>query len=287
MGSTDKLNRSDAKKVGLLQKINYIFDRRQKGQLFLLGVMILIGGLFETLSVSMMLPVVSTILVPESLNGFIAKHDILQNIVNFLGLDNDVKLACALLIIMIVLFVVKNSYLLLLIHRQNTFVARARNDMISRVMREFLNRPYEDYLGADIPTVFRITDSDIPRVFSLILALLSLCTELVVSICLGIVLLFVNWQITVLMVVILLVMTFISTKILKPRLNNIGRRNQETQSRIAKWRLQAIYGLKDVKVLNRQDFFIRNYYESGKTGANIARDYAVLNNVPKLSLIHI
>ena len=185
---------------------------------------------------------------------------------------------------MIALFVIKNSYLLFLIHRQNTFVARARNDMISRVMREFLNRPYEDYLGADIPTVFRITDSDIPRVFSLILALLSLSTELVVSLCLGVVLLFVNWQMTVLMVVVLLIMTAINTKVLKPKLNDIGRRNQETQSRIAKWRIQAIYGLKDVKVSNRQDFFIRNYYESGSVGANIARDYAVLNSVPRLMI---
>ena len=147
-----------------------------------------------------------------------------------------------------------------------------------------MNRPYEDYLGADIPTVFRITDSDIPRLFSLILALLSLCTELVVSLFLGIVLIFVNWQMTVLMLVVLLVMTLISVKFLKPRLNDIGRQNQETQSRIAKWRLQAIYGLKDVKVLNRQDFFIRNYYESGKVGADIARDYAVLNSVPRLMI---
>ncbi len=277
-------NNKKAGEVSLFSKINYIFDKKQKRQLFVLGILILIGGVFETLSVSMMLPVVSTIIDPESLHKAIDKSEKLQWVVNFFGLYDDVKIAIALLVLLMVMFVVKNAYLLFLIHRQNTFVARARNDMISRVMREFLNRPYEDYLGADIPTVFRITDSDIPRVFSLVLAMLSLSTELVVSTCLGIVLLFVNWQMTVLMVFVLLVMTFISTKILKPRLNNIGRKNQETQSRIAKWRIQAIYGLKDVKVLNRQDFFIRNYYESGKTGANIARDYAVLNSVPRLMI---
>lgn len=271
-------------KVSLLKKINYIFDKKQKGQLVLLAVLILIGGVFETLGVSMMVPVVSTILVPDSLHEFIENHDYLKAVIDALRLDSDMKIACALLILMIVLFVVKNSYLLFLIHRQNTFVARARNDMISRVMREFLNRPYEDYLGADIPTVFRITDSDIPRVFSLVLAFLSLATELVVSACLGVVLLFVNWQMTTLMLAVLLLMTFVSIKGLKPRLNEIGRRNQETQSRIARWRLQAIYGLKDVKVLNRQDFYIRNYYESGKVGADIARDYAVLNSVPRLMI---
>lgn len=273
---------SNTKKVSLLAKINYIFDKKQKGQLFILAVLILIGGVVETLGVSMMIPVISVILKPESLHRQIEKREILQNIVNVLGLNTDLKLASALLISLIFLFIFKNLYLLFLVYKQNTFISRARNDMISRVMREFLNRPYEDYLGADIPTVFRITDSDIPKTFTLMLSLLSLATEMVVSICLGIVLLAVNWQMTVLILVVLVILTLIITKILKPRLNTIGRRNQETQSRIAKWRIQAIYGLKDVKVLNRQDFFIRNYYESGRIGADIDRNYTVLNNIPRL-----
>ena len=165
---------NEGKKVSIFTKINYIFDKKQKGQLVLLAVLILIGGVFETLGVSMMVPVVSTIVVPKTLHDFIDRHEQVKNLINVLGLDSDMKIACVLLITMIALFVIKNAYLLFLIYKQNTFVARARNDMISRVMREFLNRPYEDYLGADIPTVFRITDSDIPRVFSLILALLSL-----------------------------------------------------------------------------------------------------------------
>ena len=273
---------SNTKKVSLLAKINYIFDKKQKGQLIILAVLILIGGVVETLGVSMMIPVISVILIPESLHRQIEKYDILQNIVNALGFNSDLKLASALLISLIFLFIFKNLYLLFLVYKQNTFISRARNDMISRVMREFLNRPYEDYLGADIPTVFRITDSDIPKTFTLMLSLLSLATEMVVSICLGIVLLAVNWQMTVLILVVLVILTLIITKILKPRLNTIGRRNQETQSRIAKWRIQAIYGLKDVKVLNRQDFFIRNYYESGRIGADIDRNYTVLNNIPRL-----
>jgi ABC-type multidrug transport system fused ATPase/permease subunit len=273
---------SNTKKVSLFTKINYIFDKKQKGQLFILAVLILIGGVVETLGVSMMIPVISVILKPESLHRQIEKRAFLKNLVNVLGLDSDLKLASSLLILLIFLFIFKNLYLLFLVYKQNTFISRARNDMISRVMREFLNRPYEDYLGADIPTVFRITDSDIPKTFTLMLSLLSLSTEMVVSICLGIVLLAVNWQMTALILAVLVILTLIITKVLKPRLNVIGRKNQETQSRIAKWRIQAIYGLKDVKVLNRQDFFIRNYYESGKIGADIDRNYTVMNNIPRL-----
>ena len=267
----------------MLKKLYTIFGSKQKTQFFGLGIMILIGGLFESLGVSMMVPVMTAVTDPASVRDMIAQYEPVRGIAQALGiLESDIRLIVTMLVFLILLFIVKNTYLLLLARRQSTFISRTRNEMISRVMREFLNRPYEDYLGADIPTVFRITDSDIPKMFSLVLALLNLSTELVVSICICIVLFVVNWKLTAFVAVIFLLMTGFNLKVLKPRLNEIGRANQSIQSRIAKWRIEAIYGLKDVKVLHREDFFIRNYYESGRIGADTDRNYTVLNNVPRL-----
>lgn len=271
------------KKTSLFQKLNYIFDKKQKGSFVVLAVMILIGGVFETLGVSMLIPAVNAIMQPDLVREKIEKFPALSHfLTQNLQLNTDAKLLCALFGFLIGLYVVKNLYLLLLAYKQNRFIARARNDMISRVMREFLNRPYEEYLGADIPTVFRITDGDIPHTFSLVLALLQLMTECVVSLFLVIYLIRVNWQMTLLLMLVLALLTLWNARVLKKKLNAIGKRNQDIQSRIAKWRIQSIYGLKDVKVLNRQDFFIRNYYESGKVGAELATKYAVLNNLPHL-----
>ena len=271
------------KKTSLFQKLNYIFDKKQKGSFVVLAVMILIGGVFETLGVSMLIPAVNAIMQPDLVREKIGKFPALSHfLTQDLQLNTDAKLLCALFGFLIGLYVVKNLYLLLLAYKQNRFIARARNDMISRVMREFLNRPYEEYLGADIPTVFRITDGDIPHTFSLVLALLQLMTECVVSLFLVIYLIRVNWQMTLLLMLVLALLTLWNARVLKKKLNAIGKRNQDIQSRIAKWRIQSIYGLKDVKVLNRQDFFIRNYYESGKVGAELATKYAVLNNLPHL-----
>ena len=275
------MSNTDNKKVSLFSKLRYIFDRKQKGQLVILAVLILFGGIFETFSISMMIPVMAGIINQDKLQSAIEDNKVLRIIAESLNLGTGSELAAKLTVCLIVLFLVKNAYEIFLIYRQNTFITRARNDMISRVMREFLNRPYEDYLGADIPTVFRITDSDIPRTFTLMLSLLSLSTELVVSMGLGMVLIITDPILTVICVFVFVALTLFNTKVLKPKLNKTGKENQETQSRIAKWRLQAIYGLKDVKVLNRQDFFIRNYYESGKVGADLARDYSVLNNMPR------
>ena len=268
----------ETKKVTMLQKISFLFDKKQKRQIAGLTVMILIGGMLETLGVSMMLPVVNVIMDPQS----VMDNDVVQKLVDFLHIESDRQLIILMLSTLIALFVIKNAYLLLQTYVQNTFVTRNRNRMISRVMREFLNRPYEEYLGADIPTVFRLTDSDIPNAFQLILVMIQMVTEIVVSVFLCIVLVVISPAMSLFIVVIFLGMTLVITKVLKPRLNNIGRKNQEIQSRIAKWRIQSIYGLKDVKVLHREEFFVRNYYESGAIGANVARNYAVLNNLPRL-----
>ena len=214
----------------MLKKLYTIFGSKQKTQFFGLGIMILIGGLFETLGVSMMVPVMTAVTDPASVRDMIAQYEPVRGIAQALGiLESDIRLIVTMLVFLILLFIVKNTYLLLLARRQSTFISRTRNEMISRVMREFLNRPYEDYLGADIP-----------KMFSLVLALLNLSTELVVSICICIVLFVVNWKLTAFVAVIFLLMTGFNLKVLKPRLNEIGRANQNIQSRIAKWRIEAI-----------------------------------------------
>ncbi len=275
---------TETARLSILHKLSFVLNRRQKRQCIGIAVMILISGILETVGVSMIVPIVTAITSPDTLDASLDRIPFLRALTERAGLDTTFRLTIAMLVALMLVYVIKNTFLLFVTRQQNRFITNARNDMISRVMRDFLNRPYEDYLGADIPTVFRITDSDIPQTFSLILCLLQMATEVVVSLFLGVFLLFVNWQMTLFIIVILLLLTLISVKCIKPRLTSIGSRNQSIQSRIAKWRLQAIYGLKDVKVLNRQDFFIRNYYESGKIGADVATDYAVFNNLPRLMI---
>ena len=266
------------KKVTLLHKVGYLFDRKQKKQILGLAVLILIGGLLETMGVSLLLPVVQAIMDPEA----IMENELVGAVADLLQIETSRQLIILMLGSLIALYVIKNTYLLFLTYVQNTFVTRNRNRMISRVMREFLSRPYEEYLGADIPTVFRLTDSDIPNAFQLILVLIQMVTEIVVAVSLCIVLVVVSPVMSFFILCIFLVLSLMITKVLKPRLNAIGHKNQMIQSRIAKWRIQSIYGLKDVKVLHREEFFVRNYYESGAIGADVARNYAVFNNLPRL-----
>lgn len=264
--------------MDIFKKLNYILDKRQKINIVVLAVMIFIGGILETLSISAMLPVVWVIIDAES----VQQNKYCQWAMNFLHLQDMHEFIITLLALLMIMYLLKNAYLLWLTSEQNRFISGNRNKIISQVLREFLNRPYEFYLDADIPTVFRLTDSDIPNVFSILMALISLASETVVFVLICGVLVATDWRLVLFLVIISGIVTIVMFKVLKPRLNKLGTTNQAIQSRIAKWRIQAIYGIKDVKVLHRESFFADNYESNGKIGARLNQKYAVINAMPRL-----
>ena len=87
------MSNTDNKKVSLFSKLRYIFDRKQKGQLVVLAVLILIGGIFETFSVSMMIPVMTGILDPSAMQDVIDDYSVLRHIVDFFNLGVSAELA--------------------------------------------------------------------------------------------------------------------------------------------------------------------------------------------------
>ena len=225
-----------------------------------------------------MLPVVWVIIDAES----VQQNKYCQWAMDFLHLQDMHEFIITLLALLMIMYLLKNAYLLWLTSEQNRFISGNRNKIISQVLREFLNRPYEFYLDADIPTVFRLTDSDIPNVFSILMALISLASETVVFVLICGVLVATDWRLVLFLVIISGIVTIVMFKVLKPRLNKLGTTNQAIQSRIAKWRIQAIYGIKDVKVLHRESFFADNYESNGKIGARLNQKYAVINAMPRL-----
>ena len=264
--------------MDIIKKLRYVLDKKQKQQVIVLAIMVFIGGIFEMVSLTSLLPVVTIITNPESA----AENKGYKFVMDLLGVDEVSDLMIPILVALIVLYLVKNVFLLILAKEKTKFIAFNRNQLISRVLREFLNRPYEFYLDADIPTVFRLTDCDIPNVFNMLTAIISLASDAVLFVLLSAFLLVKDWKLALFVVVVMGCLTILLLKVLKPKMNVLGQKNQAIQSRIAKWRIQAIYGIKDVKVLHREAFFADNYEETGKVGAAVSRDYSIMNSLPRL-----
>lgn len=267
---------------GNIGKLKSILSKSQKKTVGYLAVMILIGGILETVGVTAILPLVTAIIDRESM----LNNSTVQRICgwfHFTLTEETFNQFILLLLFMIGgIIVVKNLYLLLLTYVQARFVNNNQFKTVSYMLEEYLNRPYEFYLNADIPTVFRLVDSDVPKVFTILMEYIQLATEVVVAVCLCLFLLVTDPKMTLIMGAILVVITFLILKVMKPKLNSMGLKSQEVQSRMGKWRLQSIYGIKDVKILHKETFFAANFRKYSQVAGEVTSKYTVLNNLPRL-----
>lgn len=264
--------------LAILKKLLHILNKDQKRKVIGLGIMIFIGALLEMVGVGLILPVVEGVMAPDRIldKWYIALLG------RYIRLETANQWIMLLLVAIIVVFFVKNAYLLLQTWVQARFVNRNQSDTISYMLEEYLNRPYEYYLNADIPTIFRTIDGDVPKVFTTLMEFIQLATELMVSAVLCITLLVVSPVMTIMILVIMVGLTAIVIKVLKPTLNRLGSTSQKLQSQMGKWRLQSIYGIKDVKILNKEHYFASSFGKYSKRNAKLTTNYTVLNNTPRL-----
>ena len=73
--------------IKILRKMNVLLDGRQKRAMFALIIMMLIGGVLESVGVSMLVPIVTVVMDPES----VRESELLSSVYEMLGMERDRK----------------------------------------------------------------------------------------------------------------------------------------------------------------------------------------------------
>lgn len=264
--------------MDIIRKLNAVLSKKQKGRVVILLFMILIGAIMETLSISMIVPVISAIIEP---NAFF-ENELLIWMSGILHLETAEEFIIFMIIMMIILFVVKNIYMLLLYYVQFSFICNNQYRISRDLLQIYLNKPYEFYLNANTSDVLRTVYSDTTGVFSLLLQCIQLATEVIVGGCLCLVLLKVDAVMTLMIAVLLVGVTLVSNGLLKPRLQKIGSESREKQSLMYASIIQCVMGIKDVKIFSKEGFFLDSYKKFGKRYYNLSRNNSVLGAAPRL-----
>jgi len=262
----------------MLKKLLAILDKQQKRKIVGLLFMILLGGILETVGVSLILPILSAILDENSF----ASNEIVIFCMDFLQFQKVSSFIYFLLFALIFMYIFKALYMVFLTYIQSRFVNRNRCRCTTNLLSQYLNRPYEYFLYAETSTILRTIYGDMDNIFNLLLQCMNLAAEMVVSICLGIFLLAMDFKMMCVVVGLLLGVTVFITKVVKPKLNAVGESAREEQAELYKWILQSVTGIKDVKVHDKVRYFTDKYRESASAYADYQVKNNVLTNLPRL-----
>jgi len=237
----------------------------------------IIGGILETLSVSLILPFMDAVMKPEQ----IMNKSYVQWICDLMGIQTPKTFLVLLSLTLALIYLFKNAYLLFEYNIQYRFVYGNMLAMQKRLLDNIIHRPYEFFLGLSSGDVIRIINTDTPHVFIMLTTILQLFSELVVSGMLIVAVFIMTPKITIIMAITLLLLMIIINRILKPILRRAGKETQASASGMNKWLLQSIQGIKELKVAGKEEFFEENYNRYGGRYVNSLRKNYVLSLTPR------
>ncbi|SFP33903.1 ABC-type bacteriocin/lantibiotic exporter, contains an N-terminal double-glycine peptidase domain [Butyrivibrio proteoclasticus] len=262
----------------IYKKVMKLLDARQKKQMVGIVIMMLIGGVLESMGIALIAPVMQVVVDPEQ----IQKSKVLSFIYNLFGFTSPTQLAALIMVMLIFVFVVKNIFLYFMNVVQLRFVYTNQFATSRRMMINFMQRPYEYYLNADTSVIQRNITSDVNNMYGLILSSLQLISEIIVFICLVAILISQDAEMTITIAVLLVVVLLVIKYFIKPVMTKAGQENQDYYSGLYKWIDESVTGIKEIKIANKENYFINGYADCGAGYVNAVQKYNLYNSTPRL-----
>ena len=271
----------------ILKKLDILLDNKQKRTMLLLVFFMLIGAALELLGVGLVYQAAGIITDPDILEN----SKTLAGVYGALHMEDMAEFTMFIMGALVAVFALKNAYLFFQNKLQFKFVYSNQFATSRRMMINFMQRPYEYYLNADTSVIQRSITSDVNNMYGLILNLLQLVSEMIVFVFLTVYCLTMDVVMTgtvaaLLIVVLAGVVCFavlvVIKWILKPIMRKAGEENQDFYSGLYKWIDQSVMGIKEIKVANKESYFINEYCKCGAGYVNAVQRYNLYNATPRL-----
>lgn len=259
-----------------LKKIFAIFEKNDKIKILILIFLSVIGALFETLSIGVVLPFVNVIMDTTMLKDY----PFLWNIVKGLSPSSIIYLSIGLLLFM---FVFKNVFVGFLIYFQARFSFNRQIQLSKRLLKSYLLKPYNFFFSKNLAELQRNFNTSMYNIISgILLPAISMFSEILVVLFIFLLLIIIDPISTLIAVsTISFTMLFIYIK-QKKVMFRAGKTLQDASYEQLKWINQSLLGIKEVKIRHNHEFYIENFYKYGKKYASASIFNNVMSQFPRL-----
>lgn len=264
----------------MIKKLNYIFTKKEKIHLAFVFLVILIGSFIELLGVSVFLPFIDILMKPDSIMEQ-KKYRYFYELFGFSSTDHFL-IALGILICAVYLF--KNLYLTFQQNCMLKFSYTTRMHLATKLLSTYMAEPYTFHLNKNISELQRSLQYDTNQFMQLINGTLQALAEVAVVICLGAYLIYVSPTISVVIIGLVIICIGLFFLISKKFSKRIGAQNEAYNAQLYQWINQSLGGIKEVKVLNREEFFVDSYKTVYKKLIKGAKNNEMLAAIPKYIL---
>ena len=237
----------------------------------------LVGSVLETFSLGLVVPVVGLLVKPNYVQSFPA-------IDNFLGHPSEVQFAVIAMTSLVVIYFLKSAFLVWSAWIQSGFSLGITARIGRELFENYLHQPYPFHLQRNSSVLIRNSQSSTALMGGVFDPMLSIMTDSLVT--LGLFSLLIKLEpigsLTTLAVFGL--SAFLFRRFTSSRIKKWGEAQNNFRRMIIQHLQQGLGGVKDVKILGREEYFISEYSDQLIGSAAVVRRYNVSQMMPRTGL---
>ena len=249
----------------------------ERRKLISIWFLILVGMVIETLSLGLILPLIGLL----TNSDYQSKY---PKVFDFFGNPSDKTLLVAGSLVLVAIYAVKNIFLYFSASVQRKFINNSSARISQMVFKSYLAQPYEFHLTRNSATLIRNAENANSVITGGLDPFLVLLTDGLVAIGLFVLLMLVEPVGTLCVLVVFGGAAIGFQALTRKRITEWGRLRKTHMKMVLKHLQQGLGGVKEIKVLGREnEFFIEHEHHLVKS-MEINRKYALIQLLPRLWL---
>lgn len=266
--------------MNIIKKLNYLFDKNIKLKLVGILIIITVGALAELLGISSILPIIDMTMNLGEMTDNIG-YKIVYAVT---GETNPQMLLVLLILGVVVIYVAKSIYLTWMNVVLCDFSIMIKKKMAIRLMNSYMKQPYSYFLSKKTSEIIRSVNNDTSQLYEVILNCLNVVSNSITVFFMILLLIYTNWKIVALIGIVMCGVFLPILKKIQTETRRLGRDNQEYSAELIQYVKQAFEGIKEIKIMNKERYFIHEYDTVYGKQAEVTKKAKLFNVIPKYSI---
>ncbi|MCG5644676.1 ABC transporter ATP-binding protein/permease [Flavobacteriaceae bacterium LSUCC0859] len=264
--------------LSTLKKINFLITKRQRKGLVILTFLLFIGMIFELFGLGILLPVLTIITDPNLIDTNIY----LVKFAEIFELEKHSDFILFALISLIVFYLIKTIFLVILSFIQNRFLANIISTTARTLFSRYLSLPYNFFLKRNSSGLIKNFQVELHNYWNFWVAFLALLTETLFLISFVAILIYIEPFGAIATGFFLGIISILIYQITKSKLKLWGLKREESDIIISQTLTETFGSIKDIMLLDKGRFFKNIFDDSMSLKTRVWSNNATISQFPKL-----
>lgn len=261
-----------------VSKFLSIFDKKQKKELYLLLILIVVAMLLEVFSIGLIIPVMMSILNQD----FTALIPFAQPIIEYFESYSNKNLIIFTSLALVSSYFLKNLYLLFFLKVEGKYLAKIERKIKSELFKKYISHKHYNFFKLNSSKLISNITVDIPIVVTAIRSLLTFLAEGAIAIGIFALLFFFEPLMMLFNFILILIGLFFFNVYSKEKVKDISYRRKKFTDDLFLTLNNSFDSIKEINVFDKNDFFQKVFDKSNYEIYRINKKFHVIQGLPKI-----